>query len=99
MNVSTRVGYLIMNALANADHDTGNQTLIESLRKTKLSKLTIFENFNQSCPRNMFGCPAIRVPDPAVSREAAKASLQLTALSASFVVDAGYFLEATRRSW
>jgi hypothetical protein len=43
--------------------------------------------------------PAIRVPNPAVSQELARASLHLKTLSASFMVDAGYFFAARQRSW
>ncbi|KFA48917.1 hypothetical protein S40293_02593 [Stachybotrys chartarum IBT 40293] len=71
-----------------------NRTLIELLAETKLSKLTIFENFNQSYPGKYFECPAFRQPTPAVSRTLARASLQLATLSASFMIDASYFFES-----
>ncbi|GJC82124.1 hypothetical protein ColLi_04962 [Colletotrichum liriopes] len=79
--------------------DKRNQTLIELIPQTKLSKLTIFENFNQSYPRQCFECSAIRVPTPAVSHKLARASLQLATLSASFMIDASYFFEAREGSW
>ncbi|OIW26987.1 hypothetical protein CONLIGDRAFT_580337 [Coniochaeta ligniaria NRRL 30616] len=79
--------------------DKRNQTLIESFSRTKLCKLTIFENFNESYPERYYQCPAIRVPDPAVSRKLARASLYLTTLSASFMADAGYFFAARQESW
>ncbi|KEY65638.1 hypothetical protein S7711_07887 [Stachybotrys chartarum IBT 7711] len=79
--------------------DQRTQTLIESLSETKLSKLTIFENFNQSYPGKYFECPAFRQPTPAVSHTLARASLQLSTLSASFMVDARYFFEAREDSW
>lgn len=79
--------------------NTGNQTLIESFPGTKLCKLTIFENFNESYPKIYSECPAIRVPNPAVSRKLARASLHLTTLSASFMADAGYFFAAREDSW
>ncbi|KAF5562995.1 PRANC domain-containing protein [Fusarium phyllophilum] len=84
--------------------DDWTQNLIESFSSTQLCKLTIFENFNESyrdtwhrmtrCP-----CPTIRVPNPAVSQKLARASLRLKTLSASFMVDAGYFFAARQRSW
>ncbi|KAM0270902.1 hypothetical protein ACHAQH_009248 [Verticillium albo-atrum] len=70
------------------------QTLIESFSLTKLCKLTIFENFNESYPERYSSCPAIRVPNPAVSRKLACASLHLMTLSASFMADASYFFAA-----
>ncbi|KAF6810342.1 hypothetical protein CSOJ01_06413 [Colletotrichum sojae] len=77
--------------------------LFESLHVTKLSRLNIFENFNESYPQNIFGveCSAIRVSNPAVSHELARTSLKLTTLSASFMADASYFFEATNMnsSW
>ncbi|KAM3515444.1 hypothetical protein MY11210_001006 [Beauveria gryllotalpidicola] len=44
-------------------------------------------------------CPAVRVPNPAVSQKLARASLHLTMLSASFVADAGHFFAARQHSW
>ncbi|KAI1504875.1 hypothetical protein F5X99DRAFT_431936 [Biscogniauxia marginata] len=76
-----------------------NQTLIKSFPRTKLCKLTIFENFNESYPERYSLCPAIRVPDPAVSQKLARASLHLTTLSASFMVDAGHFFAARQDLW
>lgn len=64
-----------------------------------MCKLTIFENFNESYPERFFQCPAIRVPNPAVSRKLARASLHLTTLSASFMADAGYFFAARQDLW
>ncbi|EMR65228.1 hypothetical protein UCREL1_7794 [Eutypa lata UCREL1] len=81
------------------NQNTGNQTLIESFPGTKLCKLTIFENFNESYPERYSDCPAIRVPNPAVSRKLARASLHLTTLSASFMADAGHFFAARQDSW
>ncbi|GKU21784.1 unnamed protein product [Fusarium langsethiae] len=46
-----------------------------------------------------FPCPAVRVPNSAVSQKLARASLHLKTLSASFMVDAGYFFAARQRSW
>lgn len=99
MNVSTQTGHLTLTPLANPNHNPVNQTLIESLVGTKLSKLSIFENFNQWYPRTMSFCPPVRVPNPAVSRKLARSSLELATLSASFMVDASYFFEATNPSW
>ncbi|KAH7165780.1 hypothetical protein EDB81DRAFT_780390 [Dactylonectria macrodidyma] len=79
--------------------DKRNQTLIESFPWTKLCKLTIFENFNESYPERFSQCPAIRVPNPAVSWKLARASLHLTTLSASFMADAGYFFAARQDLW
>lgn len=81
------------------NQNTGLQTLIGSLPRTGLRKLTIFENFNESYPKLYFRCPAIRVPEPAVSRKLAHASLHLTSLSASFNIDAGLFFAARQNSW
>ncbi|EFY84131.1 hypothetical protein MAC_09826 [Metarhizium acridum CQMa 102] len=81
------------------DHTTGNQTLIESLSSTKLCKLVIFENFNESYPERFTQPPTLREPDPAVSQKLANVSLHLTTLSASFMVDAGFFFAARRDSW
>lgn len=64
-----------------------------------MCKLTIFENFNESYPERYSDCPAIRVPNPAVSRKLARASLHLTTLSASFMADAGHFFAARQDSW
>ncbi|KAK2729985.1 hypothetical protein CKAH01_09894 [Colletotrichum kahawae] len=74
--------------------DERNRALIDSLQQTKLSKLTIFENFNEAYPKSLPQCPAIRKPSPAVSHKLARASLQLTELSASFVINASCFLYA-----
>ncbi|KAF7561364.1 hypothetical protein G7046_g2780 [Stylonectria norvegica] len=79
--------------------DRRSQTLIESFPLTKLSKLTIFENFNESYPERYFECPAIRVSNPAVSRKLARVSLDLTTLSASFMVDANDFFAPRQASW
>ncbi|KAF5588407.1 PRANC domain-containing protein [Fusarium pseudocircinatum] len=84
------------------DHWT--QNLIESFSSTQLCKLTIFENFNESYREKWHRmtrspCPAVRVPNPAVSQKLARASLHLKTLSASFMVDAGYFFAARQRSW
>ncbi|KAG8670399.1 hypothetical protein FPOAC2_09757 [Fusarium poae] len=84
--------------------DGWTQNLIESISSTQLCKLTIFENFNESYRDRWhrmirFPCPAIRVPNPAVSQKLARASLHLKTLSASFMVDAGYFFAARQRSW
>ncbi|KAK1984110.1 hypothetical protein LZ30DRAFT_748132 [Colletotrichum cereale] len=88
---------LLINPLTN--HDTGYQTLIETFPSTKLCKLTIFENFNESYPKRFFRCPAVRVPEPAVSWKLARTSLHLTTLSASFMADAEYFFAARQNSW
>ncbi|KAJ3490825.1 hypothetical protein NLG97_g5705 [Lecanicillium saksenae] len=77
----------------------GNQTLIESFPQTQLRKLAIFENFNDAYPERYFQAPAIRVPSPVVSQKLARASLQLTMLSASFIVDAGHFFAILQTSW
>ncbi|KAK2611917.1 hypothetical protein QQS21_002023 [Conoideocrella luteorostrata] len=79
--------------------DKRTQTLLESFPLTKLRKLTIFENFNELYPERIFLCPAIRVPDLAVSQKLAYASLHLITLSASFMVDASYFFAARQDSW
>ncbi|KAF5674528.1 PRANC domain-containing protein [Fusarium heterosporum] len=73
--------------------------MIKSFSQTELSKLTIFENFNEAYPERYYDTPAIRVPEPAVSQKLARASLHLTMLSASFMADAGYFFTARRDSW
>ena len=73
--------------------------MIESFQSTKLCKLTIFENFNESYPEKYFESPAIRVPNLAVSRKLAQASLHLTTLSASFMADAEYFFAALQQKW
>ncbi|KAL0939304.1 uncharacterized protein CTRU02_205914 [Colletotrichum truncatum] len=88
-----------LSQLTNTDLDIGNQTLIELLPETKLLKLTIFENSNQTYAEKHVECPAIRVPTPAVSHELARASLQLATLSGSFMVDASYFFQACKDSW
>ncbi|KAH6876403.1 hypothetical protein B0T10DRAFT_552542 [Thelonectria olida] len=78
--------------------DKRYQTLIESLTRGKLRRLVVFENFNQAYPGKFFECHPIRVPSPVVSRELARASLQLEILSASFMVEARYFFKQTRQS-
>ncbi|EKJ72241.1 hypothetical protein FPSE_07590 [Fusarium pseudograminearum CS3096] len=79
--------------------DIGNQELIESLRSTKLCKLTIFENFTEEYPEAGIVFPAVRVPDPDVSRKLARSSLHLTTLFASFMVDASHFFAECQDSW
>ncbi|KAH8736444.1 hypothetical protein BGZ61DRAFT_490103 [Ilyonectria robusta] len=64
--------------------------------------LTRFPNLEELCYepwREFFECPAIRVPNRAVSRKLARASLHLTTLSASFMADAGYFFAARQDLW
>ncbi|KAJ9155932.1 PRANC domain protein [Coniochaeta hoffmannii] len=75
------------------------QYVIEYFPRTKLCKLTIFENFNESYPKRYFDCPTIRVPNPAVSRKLARASLHLSTLSASFMTEAGHFFAALQDLW
>ncbi|RFN47635.1 pranc domain protein [Fusarium flagelliforme] len=79
------------------------QTMIESFASTRLCNLTIFENFNDAYreiySKRSFPVAAVRVPDPAVSKKLARASLHLTTLSASFMVDASHFFAARRDSW
>ncbi|KAK9439890.1 hypothetical protein VB005_04505 [Metarhizium brunneum] len=79
--------------------DRRNQTLMESFSSTKLCKLTIFENFNESYPGRFSQPLMVREPDPAVSQKLANASLHLTTLSASFMVDAGFFFAALQDTW
>ncbi|KAH9236715.1 hypothetical protein K456DRAFT_1747985 [Colletotrichum gloeosporioides 23] len=78
-------------------NDQLTQQFIDSLHKTKLSKLTIFENFNEAYTVSFPSCPAIRVPSPVVSHKLASASVQLTELSASFKVNASCFFWASKR--
>ncbi|KAF4817602.1 hypothetical protein CGCTS75_v012258 [Colletotrichum tropicale] len=73
------------------------QQFIDSLHKTKLSKLTIFENFNEAYTESFPSCPAIRVPSPVVSHKLARASVHLTEFSASFKVNASCFFWASKR--
>ncbi|KAI8256594.1 hypothetical protein K4K56_007546 [Colletotrichum sp. SAR 10_98] len=77
--------------------DQLTETLIDSLHETKLSKLTIFENFNEVYPESFPSCPAIRLPSPVVSHKLARASVQLMELSASFKVNASCFFWASKR--
>ncbi|KAL6923192.1 hypothetical protein ACHAPO_001362 [Fusarium lateritium] len=84
---------------AETQTDECNQTLIESFSLTKLGRLTIFENFNESYPVVFYGCSELRVPSAAVSQKLAHASLHLTMLSASFMADAGHFFAACRDLW
>ncbi|KAL2393321.1 hypothetical protein ABEF93_003238 [Exophiala dermatitidis] len=77
----------------------GTQTLIESFPRTKLCKLTIFWNFNETYPGIYSEGLATREPSPAVSRELACASMRLTTLSASFMADARHFFAARQDSW
>ncbi|OBS19805.1 hypothetical protein FPOA_11530 [Fusarium poae] len=79
--------------------DEDYQTLIESFASTKLCKLMIFENFNETYPERFEVCPALREPNPAVSQEFARASQHLTMLSASFIADAVHFFAALQDSW
>ncbi|KAJ4136521.1 hypothetical protein NW768_004136 [Fusarium equiseti] len=83
--------------------DGRTATLIESFASTRLCNLTIFENFNEVYPevycRSYWPVPALRVPDPYVSEKLARASLHLTTLSASFMIDASHFFKACRDSW
>ncbi|KAM3557762.1 hypothetical protein ARSEF4850_004931 [Beauveria asiatica] len=85
------------------DTDQQTQTLIKSFHRTHLRKLTIFENFNeyyaQAYQEQDFDVLISRVLDPAVSQKLARASLHLTILSASFMVDADYFFAACKASW
>ncbi|KAJ4024652.1 hypothetical protein NW752_003214 [Fusarium irregulare] len=77
------------------------ETLIESFASTRLCNLTIFENFNEAYPKSYLKrsvpVAAIRKPDPAVAQKLARASLHLTTLSASFMVEANDFFEGRRR--
>ncbi|PLB42033.1 uncharacterized protein BDW47DRAFT_115196 [Aspergillus candidus] len=79
--------------------------LFESLTtSTNLQRLTLFENSNKqyALPFSRLlgdGCSLIRIPNAEVSRAVAKLSLQLEHLSASFTVDASYFLDACELSW
>ncbi|KAM3442429.1 hypothetical protein MY4824_001023, partial [Beauveria thailandica] len=85
------------------DTDQQTQTLIKSFHRTHLRKLTIFENFNeyyaQAYQEQDSDVLISRVLDPAVSQKLARASLHLTILSASFMVDADYFFAACKASW
>ncbi|KAF3806568.1 hypothetical protein GCG54_00008083 [Colletotrichum gloeosporioides] len=78
-------------------NDQLTQQFIDSLHKTKLSKLTIFENFNEAYPESSPSCPSIRVPSPVVSHKLARASVQLTELSASYNVNASCFFWASKK--
>ncbi|WXC46157.1 hypothetical protein QX201_005847 [Fusarium graminearum] len=78
--------------------------LIESFSSTQLCRLTIFENFKESYRDEWQRgtrrpCPAVRVPDPAVTQKLARASLHLKTLSASFMVDADHFFAARQPYW
>lgn len=72
---------------------------MESFSSTRLCKLTIFENFNESYPEKYSQRSTMREPDSAVSQKLANASLHLTTLSASFMVDAGFFFAARQGPW
>ncbi|KAK3394510.1 hypothetical protein B0H63DRAFT_48274 [Podospora didyma] len=78
-----------------------HQSVFESLALSKLKRLVLFENFNQSyLPRESHRDEdLIRIPAPNVGRAVATASLKLEHLSASFMVDADDFLQARQRFW
>ncbi|EQB51281.1 hypothetical protein CGLO_09200 [Colletotrichum gloeosporioides Cg-14] len=78
-------------------NDQLTQQFIDSLHKTKLSKLTILENFIEAYPESFPSCPAIRVLSPVVSHKLARASVQLTELSASYKVNASCFFWASKK--
>lgn len=82
----------------------GYEYLFKSIQRSNfnLKRLVIFENFNQHFPafeqrflegEDLTGCESIRIPNPAVSRIIAVASLRLEHLAASFIVDAIHFFE------
>ncbi|KAI0010556.1 hypothetical protein F4779DRAFT_627122 [Xylariaceae sp. FL0662B] len=73
--------------------------LFESLASINLKRLVLFENFNQQYPSYFPDYEPIRIPTPDVSRMVAVISLKLEHLSASFMVDASYFLDARVPSW
>ncbi|KAL7899901.1 hypothetical protein HDV64DRAFT_268327 [Trichoderma sp. TUCIM 5745] len=86
------------------DTDRRYEYLFKSIQRSNfnLKRLVIFENFNQHFPafeqrflegEDLTGCESIRIPNPAVSRIIAVASLRLEHLAASFIVDAIHFFE------
>ncbi|KAF4972809.1 hypothetical protein FSARC_709 [Fusarium sarcochroum] len=83
------------------DTDKAYQLLFESLTSYNIRKLVIFENFNEYYLSSLkfHDCDRIRIPNPNISRVIASASLGLEELSASFIVDASYFLNACQTSW
>jgi hypothetical protein len=59
----------------------------------------MFENFNDSYAKQYFNYSTVRTPDRAVSGGSARLSLQLTSLSAFFIVEASYFFAVRQDSW
>ncbi|KAL6898372.1 hypothetical protein GGI43DRAFT_428544 [Trichoderma evansii] len=79
--------------------DLDYQLLFESLASCHLTKLTLFENFNQRYPLHFRICSSLRQAKRGVGRVVAKASLELEHLSASFIIDASHFFQAREPSW
>ncbi|KPM39701.1 hypothetical protein AK830_g6876 [Neonectria ditissima] len=73
--------------------DQKNKELIVSLGQGNLRRLVIFENFNEHYPPQYMDCDPVRPPNAVLSLKLARASLQLEALSASYMVDASYFFQ------
>lgn len=86
-----------------------NLYLLESIpRLRNLKRLVVFENFNQQYPvveqrflngEDLAKCDKFRLSARAVCRMAARASLKLEHLAASFIVDASHFFDNIEASW
>ncbi|RYP24778.1 hypothetical protein DL765_000324 [Monosporascus sp. GIB2] len=74
-------------------------SLFDSLAPRNLRKLVLFENFDEQYPSCFAHCDDMRAPDLWVGQAVAKASLELEYLSASFIIDAGHFLDAVKSGW
>ncbi|RYP90017.1 hypothetical protein DL770_003862 [Monosporascus sp. CRB-9-2] len=74
-------------------------SLFDSLTSRKLRKLVLFENFDEQYPSCFAHCDDMRAPALWVGHAVAKASLELEHLSASFIIDAGHFLDAVKSGW
>ncbi|RYP56020.1 hypothetical protein DL769_009992 [Monosporascus sp. CRB-8-3] len=74
-------------------------SLFDSLKPRKLRKLVLFENFDEQYPSCFAHCDDMRAPALWVGQAVAKASLELEHLSASFIIDAGHFLDAVKSGW
>ncbi|KAI5867440.1 hypothetical protein GGS23DRAFT_602530 [Durotheca rogersii] len=74
-------------------------SLIDSLTSRTLKKLVLFENFDEQYSSCFAHCDDMRAPNFWVGQAVAKASLELEHLSASFIIDAGHFLDAVKSEW
>jgi hypothetical protein len=79
--------------------DVAYCSLFDSLTSRTLKKLILFENFDEQYSSCFADCDDMRAPDFRVGQAVAKASLELEHLSASFIIDAGHFLDAVRSEW